>query len=107
LEVDVKIDDSLTGASSVRTQKTRNGKGKYSTSSVSTSTTQDSVEITQTSAHLSILEDKLSNLDTSESSKLDAVKQAIAEGRFHVDEEAVADALVQNSMESLKRQGRK
>ncbi len=103
----MKIDDSLSGAPSVRSQKTRNGKDKRSTISATITTTQDSVEITQTSAQLNMLEDKLGQLDTAESSKLEAVRQAIAEGRFQVNEEAVADALVQSSMESLSRQGRK
>jgi negative regulator of flagellin synthesis FlgM len=105
--VDVKINDPLTGAPSVRSQKARNPKDRRSSTSVTINSSQDSVEITQTSAHLNMLDDKLSQMDTSEASKLEAIKQAVAEGRFQVDEEAVADALIQNGMELMKRQGRK
>jgi len=104
--VTVKINDSLTGVTRVGGQKTREAKGKHAAASVANGAA-DSIEITQTSTQLNILEDKLSRLDTSEPGKLEAVKQAIAEGSFKVDEEVVADALVRDSMENLQRQGKK
>lgn len=104
----MKIDDSLMGVPSVRSKKTRTAREKTSASAETpSSTTSDSIEITPTSSQLSKLEEALSQLDTHETSKLDAVKQAIAEGNFQVDEEAVADALVKSSIDQLKRQGRK
>lgn len=104
----MKIEDPLTGASTtIPNQKTR-AKGKTSSSSGSSSAnSKDSVEITQTSSQLSQLEGALNQLDTTETGKLEAVRQAVAEGRFQVNEEAVANALLQNSMEQLKRQGKK
>ncbi len=102
----MKINDSLTGVTSVGGQKTRNAKGKRDAASV-VSGAADSIEITQTSTQINILEGQLSRLDTSEPGKLEAVKQAVAEGHFKVDEEVVADALIRDSMENLKRQGKK
>jgi negative regulator of flagellin synthesis FlgM len=108
LEADVKIEDPLTGATTtIPNQKTR-AKGKTTSTSSAVSTNgKDSVEITHTSAQLNHLEGTLSQLDTTETSKLEAVRQAVAEGRFQVNEEAVANALVQSSIEQLKRQGKK
>lgn len=104
----MKIEDPLTGATtSIPNQKTR-AKGKTTASPAGTgSNSKDSVEITTTSAQLSHLEDTLNQLDTTETGKLEAIRQAVAEGRFQVNEEAVANALVQSSIEHLKRQGRK
>lgn len=104
----MKIEDPLTGATtSIPNQRTR-AKGKTTASPASTSSNgKDSVEITTTSTQLSQLEDTLNQLDTTETGKLEAVRQAVAEGRFQVNEEAVANALVQSSIERLKRQGRK
>ncbi|HEX8978770.1 MAG TPA: flagellar biosynthesis anti-sigma factor FlgM [Parasulfuritortus sp.] len=104
----MKIEDPLTGATtSIPNQRTR-AKGKTTASPASTSSNgKDSVEITTTSAQLSQMEDTLNQLDTTETGKLEAVRQAVAEGRFQVNEEAVANALVQSSIEHLKRQGRK
>lgn len=103
----MKIDDSLTGLSAIRnrtTRKTKDGVGETTTSSTSAS---DSVDITSKSAQLSKLEEELSLVDSSDTAKIEAIKLAISEGRFEVDEEAVADALVQNTMEQLRRQGKK
>lgn len=104
----MKIEDPLTGATtSIPNQRSR-AKGKATASPAGTSSnSKDSVEITTASAQLNQLEDTLNQLDTTETGKLEAVRQAVAEGRFQVNEEAVANALVQNSIEHLKRQGRK
>lgn len=102
----MKIDDSVAGVPSIRTKKTRDKTSAAATTSSSTAS-GDSVEFTQASSQLSKLESALSQMDTSEPGKVEAVRQAITEGQFHVDEEAVADALVQTSIEQMKRQGGK
>jgi negative regulator of flagellin synthesis FlgM len=103
----VKIDDSILKTPRVGSQKLRNAKGKRSVDATHVGVSQDSVEITQASSQLQVLEEKIGQLGTSETGRLEAIRQAVAEGRFQVDEEAVADALVKSSIESLKRQGKK
>jgi negative regulator of flagellin synthesis FlgM len=103
----VKIDDSLTGLSAIRNRTTRKTKDGAVDTATSTTTAGDSVAITSKSAQLSKLEEELRLVDSSDTAKIEAIKLAIAEGRFEVDEEAVADALVQNTMEQLRRQGKK
>jgi negative regulator of flagellin synthesis FlgM len=103
----VKIDDSVAGVPSIRTKKTRDKTSAASSTATSGSTSGDNVEFTEASSQLGKLESALSQMDTSEPGKIEAVRQAISDGQFHVDEEAVADALVQTSIEQMKRQGGK
>jgi len=101
----VKIDNPLTGSISVGNTKTRTAKSKSSSSAAATVSSKDSVELTGASTQLNVLEDRLNQMDTSETDKLEAIRQALAEGSFQVNEEAVADALIQTSMDQIKRQG--
>jgi negative regulator of flagellin synthesis FlgM len=101
----VKIDNPLTGSVRIENSKARTTKSNTPTSASSTAPAADRVEITGASTQLNSLEDQLNQMDTSEAGKLEAIKQALADGNFQVNEEAVADALIQSSMEHLKRQG--
>lgn len=103
----MKISDFLGGSTSISDQKSRGTKRKTTGASTVTSSSHDSVEITNTSAQLSQLEDALSQIDVASTEKLEAVRQAVAEGSFKVDEQAVANALIQGSIEQLKRQNKK
>lgn len=103
----MKISDFLGGTTSVSDQKTRGTKRKTTGTSTVASTSHDSVEITNTSAQLSQLEDTLNQIDVSSTEKMEAVRQAVADGSFKVDEQAVANALIQGSIEQLKRQNKK
>lgn len=103
----MKIDDALNGVPAIRSRETKKGKTATATATASSGHAADSVEITPASAQLSRLEEELSLVDSADAGKVEAVRQAIAEGRFQVDEEVVADALVQNTMEQLRRQGGK
>jgi negative regulator of flagellin synthesis FlgM len=102
----VKIDDSLNGVPAIRRRETRKSKDGSATSSGSPVTAGDSVEITTTSARLNQLEAELGLIDSANTGKLEAVREAIANGSFQVDEEAVAEALVRSTMDQLRRQGK-
>ena len=99
----MKIDDTLGGIPAIRSRESRRQKGNATAAPIGGNTT-DSVEITQTSAKLRLLEEALAQTDCADASKVESVKRAIAEGSFQVDEEAVADALVQGAMEQLRLQ---
>jgi negative regulator of flagellin synthesis FlgM len=101
----LKIDDSLNGIPVIRSRETRRTRAKTPASTTGQGNAGDSVEITQTSARLSRLEEDLGQIDSADPGKIEAVRQAIADGSFQVDEEAVADALVQSTAEQLRRQG--
>lgn len=102
----MKIDDSINGVPVIRNRDTRKTKGGTSSPSAPAGNASDSVEITQTSTRLNQLESDLAQISSSDAGKVDAVRQAIADGRFQVDEEAVAEALVRTTIEQLRQSGR-
>lgn len=102
----MKIDDSLNGIPALRSRETRKSKTSPPSAAANHGNPGDSVAITQTSAKLSQFETELGQIGAGETGKVEAIRLAIAEGSFRVDEEAVADALVQGTMEQLRRQGK-
>ena len=102
----MKIDDTLNGIPAIRSRETRKAKASFNTATTSHGKPGDSVDITQTSAHLSQLEGTLGQIDSADAGKIEAIRQAVADGSFQVDEEAVANALAQSTMELLRRQGK-
>lgn len=62
---------------------------------------QDSVDLTYQAGLMRSLESSLADLPDTDIGKVEAVRQAIAEGRFKVDEEVVAEKLVEDTMENL------
>ncbi len=101
----MKIDDSLktvTGVQpKVKTIRARTGEADRRDSSV-----QDAVDLTARAGLLSSLEASLADVPDTDVAKVEEVRQAIAEGRFRVDEEVVAERLVEDTMETLQHAGK-
>ena len=74
------------------------------TGPVSPAPARDTVEITSVSAQLAQLERVLSEVGVVDVARIEAVKRAIAEGRFHIDSDVVADRLLARVRELLARQ---
>lgn len=103
----MKIDNNLNGIRSIRPGNSRTEKGKAEGSTTAKpSPLSDSVDITSTSARLQALEAALADVDTQDIGKIEQIRQAIAEGRFQVDEDAVAEGLIQSTLEQLRLGGR-
>lgn len=66
--------------------------------------TGDRVDITSLSSQLQALESKLSDVNVVDSARVDAIKQAISEGRFNVNSDVVADRLIATVKEYLLSQ---
>ncbi len=66
--------------------------------------TGDRVAITSLSSQLQALESRLSDVAVVDVARVDAIKQAISEGRFKVDSEVVADRLITTVKEYLLSQ---
>ena len=66
----------------------------------------DDVKLTETSEKMRELKTELGDIDVSNPAKVDAIRQAIADGSFKVDEEAVAESLIQESITTLGRRSR-
>lgn len=65
-------------------------------------TVSDDVRLTSTAGHMRRMEEELAGIDTSDAGKIEAVRQAIADGSFAVDEEAVADGLIRETVDTLR-----
>jgi len=66
----------------------------------------DEVRLTATAEKMRQLESDLGNVDITNAAKVESVRQAIADGNFKVDEEAVAESLVQESIATISRRSR-
>lgn len=64
----------------------------------------DRVEITSLSSRLQELETRLSDVNVVDGARVEAIKQAISEGRFNVNSEVVADRLIATVKEYLLSQ---
>jgi negative regulator of flagellin synthesis FlgM len=103
----MKIDSNLPGIRSLRTRGDRPEKGKAAAGGApSASLSGDTVQLTSTASRLRALEAALAEVDIQDAGKVEEIRQAIAEGRFQVDEEAVADGLIQTTLEQFRAGGR-
>ena len=80
----------------IKTKSAAKADGPLSSSLVS-----DNVQITGTSARLQEQEARLADVPIEDAGKVESIRQAIADGSFQVDEEAVAEGMVQESIEQL------
>jgi negative regulator of flagellin synthesis FlgM len=65
------------------------------------SSTADKVDITSLSSQLHALESSLADVGVVDAARVDAIKQAISEGRFKIDSDVVADKLLTSVKELL------
>ncbi|MCS6786596.1 MAG: flagellar biosynthesis anti-sigma factor FlgM [Thiobacillaceae bacterium] len=101
----MKIDNNLKGVAGPP-PKAKLERGKTRTGEQERGVVQDSVELTDKAGLLSSLEAALNALPDSDVNKVEAVRQAIAEGSFKVDEEVVAEKLVEQTLEQLQHAGK-
>ena len=66
-----------------------------------TSSARDKVEITSLSSQLAQLEKMLGDVGVVDGARVEAIKQAITEGRFQIDSDVVADKLLSTVRELL------
>lgn len=64
----------------------------------------DRVDITSLSSQLQSLESRIADVSVVDSARVESIKQAIAEGRFEVNSEKVADRLIASVREYLLNQ---
>jgi negative regulator of flagellin synthesis FlgM len=96
----MKIDSSLKGVTGVQ-PKPGAGKTKAGERSQTQGGVQDNVDLTGQASLMRSLEASLADVPDTDVGKVEAVRQAIAEGRFKVDDEVVAEKLVESTMENL------
>lgn len=98
----MKIENIVKSTPTARLKETRSAKAHVSNPGLTT-VISDEVKLTATAEKLSQLDDDINSLDVSDRSKIESIRQAIAEGRFQIDEEAVAEGLVRETISNLGR----
>lgn len=101
-EVVVKIENVIKSIPAVRGKDAKPAATRLLQPAESPSVS-DEVKLTGTSDKMRQLEGELSHVDVSDSAKIEAIRQAIADGNFSVDEEAVAEGMVQESIANIGR----
>jgi len=102
----VKVDPSLKTVAPVKTKETKGGKSTTQPRRGLGSAVRDQVDLTDNAGRLGELESRLAQMDITDPAKIEAVREAIAEGRFQVDPEAVADGMIKEAIDLLSRQNR-
>jgi negative regulator of flagellin synthesis FlgM len=97
----VKIDSALQHISSVQAKGVKSKTAKGKPTAAMDASVSDNVELTGTSSRMRELETQLADLPPDDAGKVEAIRQAIADGTFTVDEEAVAEGMVQETIEQL------
>ena len=97
----MKIDNSIksVGSGTVSGGTTRPSKG---TASAPSSGGGDRVQLSPLSSQLQAVESSMANTPAVDSARVAEIKQAIAEGRFKVNPDVVADHLLQAARELLR-----
>jgi negative regulator of flagellin synthesis FlgM len=95
----LKINPTRPGAVS-GVQDAQSGRAAQKPAAGGASTT-DKVDITSLSTQLHALESSLADVGVVDAARVDAIKQAISEGRFKIDSDVVADKLLTSVKELL------
>ncbi len=97
----MKIDSALQHVTSLQTKGVKAKSATKADGPLSSGLVSDNVQITGTSSRLRELEARLADVPIEDAGKVESIRQAIAEGSFQVDEEAVAEGMVQETIEQL------
>jgi negative regulator of flagellin synthesis FlgM len=103
----VKIDTTIKAVTAPRSKDAKSTKGQMLASAADPASVSDDVRLTSTSGKLRQFETELADVDVADSGKVEAVRQAIADGSFSVDEEVVAEGLIQESVDNITQQARR
>jgi negative regulator of flagellin synthesis FlgM len=101
----VKIDKRITPPAAAKVSATK-GKGAAKPAAPAASG-GDSLTLTESSTRVRALESQLATVDVADAGKVESVKAALANGTFTVDAEVVADRLIDQTKETLRKRPRK
>jgi negative regulator of flagellin synthesis FlgM len=101
----VKIDKRITPPAAAKVSATKGkgvGKGPAPAPAAG-----DSLTLTESSTRVRALETQLASVDVTDAGKIESVKSALANGTFAVDAEVVADRMIDQTKETLRKRPRK
>lgn len=97
----MKIDSTLKTDAPTKTKEAKGGKSRTLTRPTQQDGIHDEVRLTGDAAKLQELEARLAELEITNPKKVEAIRLAIADGTFKVNEEAVADGLINEAIDYL------
>lgn len=100
----MKIDSVIQHISSVQAKGVKSKQSRDKNAGSAAGSVSDNVELTGTSSLMRELETQLAELPPEDAGKVESIRQAISDGTFKVDEEAVAEGMVQETIEQLSHQ---
>jgi negative regulator of flagellin synthesis FlgM len=97
----VKIDSVVQQITSVQAKDVKSKQSKGKSGASAAAAVSDNLALTGASSRMRDLETQLADLPPEDAGKVESIRQSIADGTFTVDEEAVAEGLVQETIEQL------
>ncbi len=97
----MKIDNVINSLSGVRAKDGRDLRSRKRDDTQSPDSVRDNVDLSSASSRLQALESALAEVDVTDIGKIDSIRDAIASGQFKVDEEVVAEKIVESTVEQL------
>lgn len=97
----MKIENLLKTSSLSGVKEVKSNRSRSSSKSSVQKGIRDEVELTGSADKLRELETSLAEVDVTDTGKVESIRQAIAEGSFQVDDEAVAERLVNETLDQL------
>ena len=99
----MKINDIIKKSVGLDTEKLGTSSGKKVEKSSEGAKSAETVTLSPLSAQLQSLETKVAAADVFDAEKVEAIKSAIASGKFKVDSEKIADGLIVSVKELLNK----
>lgn len=103
----MKIDGLTPSSSSQRLDNAKSRRKGAAAKTGASEHTDSNVELTGISSRLQALEAYLSGFDGIDMNKVETMRQAIAEGHYGLDEDVIAERLVGDIVEDLRRHAKK
>ncbi len=102
----MKIDISVKSpaGTGIKEAAPRSSKAGAAASAPKNASTQDNVQLTTLSSQLQAMESSMDSVPVANSAHVEAIKQAISEGRFKINPEAIADKLLTSVNDLIQKQ---
>lgn len=100
----MKVDNSARTAALTGNTAPAAREAKPATQKNESKSAQDNVQLSSVSGQIQALETGINEASGFDVAKVEAIKQAISEGRFTINAEAIADKLISSTRELLAKQ---
>ncbi len=101
----MKIENSVGSVGGLQSGESRSRPGK--SAATPSASTDEKVELSSLSSRMQEIEAVLANVPVADASRIAEIKQAMAEGRFKVDANKVADGLIDSVRQMIASQARR